>query len=114
MNQEQKNKMNAENWIVKRNGQSFIKFAGLLWLAHQKGLTSLCSSPVFEDWEKGIFVFRAIAKGEGLHFEDEGDAAPYNVNGMIKPHIRRMASTRAMARVLRIFNGIGMSSLEEL
>jgi len=107
-----------KEYIVNLKGKNFITFAGLLAMAHENGLTSLISSPVFEDHEKGIYIFRAVAIGyRGDHmirFEDEGDAMPYNVGKMIKPHIRRMASTRAMARTLRLYNGVGMCSLEEI
>mgnify|MGYP003154280341 CR=1 FL=1 len=107
-----------KDYIVNLKGKNFITFAGLLAMAHENGLTSLVSTPVFEDHEKGIYIFRAVAIGNRgdyvVRFEDEGDAMPYNVGKMIKPHIRRMASTRAMARVLRLFNGVGMCSVEEI
>lgn len=107
-----------KEYIVNLKGKNFITFSGLLAIAHENGLTSLTSTPVFEDHEKGIYIFRAIAIGNKgdcvVRFEDEGDAMPYNVGKMIKPHIRRMASTRAMARTLRLYNGIGMCSVEEI
>ena len=107
-----------QEYIVNLKGKNFITFAGLLSMAHENGLTSLTSTPVFEDHEKGIYIFRAVAIGNRgdyvVRFEDEGDAMPYNVGKMIKPHIRRMASTRAMARVLRLYNGVGMCSVEEI
>jgi hypothetical protein len=107
-----------KDYIVNLKGKNFITFAGLLSMAHENGLTSLTSTPVFEDHEKGIYIFRAVAIGNRgdyvVRFEDEGDAMPYNVGKMIKPHIRRMASTRAMARVLRLYNGVGMCSLSEI
>ena len=106
-------------WIINLKGKDFITFSGLLWLAHQMNLTSLISTCIYEDWDKGIFVFRAeaigLGKDEGLiKFVDEGEAAPYNVGTMIKPHIRRMASTSAMARALRLYTGMGMTALEEI
>tara|TARA_Y100001963_G_scaffold90464_1_gene124757 strand:- start:4264 stop:4635 length:372 start_codon:yes stop_codon:yes gene_type:complete len=114
--------LHSQGWIVDRSGQKFIKYAGLLWLAHQKGLFHLTSEPVFEDPENGGYCFRAVAKGFRMFnqqvievtFEDQGDAFPYNTGKMIKPHIRRMASTRAKARVLRDYCGVGFTSLEEI
>ncbi len=107
-----------KEYIVNLKGKNFITFAGLLAMAHENGLISLVSTPVYEDHEKGAYIFRAVAKGikneREVTFEDEGDAFPYNVGSMIKPHIRRMASTRAMARVLRLYNGVGMCSVEEI
>ena len=47
-------------------------------MAHENGLTSLTSTPVFEDHEKGMYIFRATAIGvrgdQIIKFEDEGDA----------------------------------------
>lgn len=114
--------MRKEGWIVKRQGSEFATFRGLLWLAHQMGLTSIVSTPVYEDLEKGIFFFRATAigireiNGEMIkvEFTDEGDATPKNVGKMILPHVRRMASTRAMVRALRTFTGCGLTAIDEL
>ena len=114
--------LHENKWIINRQGQQFVTFKGLLWLAHQMGLVSLKSTPVHEDLEKGTFFFRAVATGyrtvEGervlVEFEDEGDATVKNVGKMIIPHVRRMASTRAMARVLRIYTGLGITAIEEL
>jgi len=121
MNDEQKKYLWHNKWVVKRGDQTFIKFAGLLWLAHQMGMESLESYPVREDYENNMFVFEATAKGRKIiggavrkvKFSDQGDADPDNTGKMIIPHIRRMASTRAMARVLRIYCGVGMTSYEE-
>ena len=49
----------------------------------------------------------------GELFSDIGDADPSNVNRKIAPHIIRMASTRAKARVLRDLCNIGITCLEE-
>lgn len=108
-----------EGWIINRQGTEFISYKGLIFLAHRKGLISLIASPSFEEHERGFYCFRAVAicedkHGRRLHFEAEGDASPKNVSKMITPHIRRMAETRAKARVLRDLLGIGMCSVEEL
>ena len=113
-------------WIVSKNGKKFIKYAGLLFIAHEMGLQSVISVPVYEDYEKGRFCFKATVKGfktieteEGNKtfeciFQDEGDASLNNTNKMIHPHIRRMASTRAIVRALRLYTGVGMTAFEEL
>ncbi len=108
-----------EGWIIQRHDTEFISYKGLIWLAHRRGLISLIATPVFEHHEKGFYVFRAEAKaisagGRELTFAAEGDASPKNVNSKITPHVRRMAETRAKARVLRDLLGIGMCSVEEL
>ena len=111
-----------EGWIMNRQGKEFMTFKGLLWMAHQQGLTSIISTPVHEDYENAFFAFRAEARGfkeingemREVVFADEGDATLKNVGKMIHPHLRRMASTRAMVRALRIYTGVGMTAFEEL
>lgn len=122
MNAEQLDYCRKNRWIINRQGTEFITFKGLLWMAHQMGLTSLISTPVREDYETFFFVFRAEAKGIRevagqtieVSFADEGDASMKNVGKMILPHLRRMASTRAMVRALRIYTGCGLTAFEEL
>jgi len=122
MTPEQLKYCRENKWIINRQGSEFITFKGLLWMAHQQGLTSLISTPVREDYETFFFVFRAEAKGikkigdkfVEVSFADEGDASMKNVGKMILPHMRRMASTRAMVRALRIYTGCGMTAFEEL
>lgn len=111
-----------KNWILNRQGKEFITFAGLLFIAHQTGLISVESEPVHEDYEKGRFCFRATVKGMKkvnneivmVQFTDEGDASLNNTGKMIQPHVRRMASTRAIVRALRLYTGVGLTAFEEL
>ena len=56
----------------------------------------------------------ATLKGTRGEFVDVADASPQNVNRMMATCTLRMASTRAKARVLRDYLGIGICSLEEL
>lgn len=114
--------LRSQNWIVNRQGKEFITYAGLLYIAHQTGLTSVESHPVYEDYENGRFAFRATVKGlkkvnneiVEMTFTDEGDASLKNVSTMIRPHVRRMASTRAIVRALRLYTNVGLTSFEEL
>ena len=108
--------------IVKVGNKEFITYGGLLYMAKRMGLTSIVSRVVYEDYENGRFCFTATVKGVQninnelvpVEFTDEGDASLKNVNNMIRPHVRRMASTRAIVRALRLFTGTGMAALEEL
>ena len=47
-------------------------------------------------------------------FTDVGDASPGNTNQKVRAHFRRVAATRASARVLRLALNINMVALEEL
>lgn len=105
-----------EKFIVNLKGKDFVTYEGLLDLAHQEGLisieTELLQIPSKENGETAIV--KAIAKTKDRIFIDIGDASPNSVNGMIRPHIIRMASTRAKARALRDLTNVGMTAIEEL
>lgn len=62
MNAEQLEYCRKNRWIVNRQGQEFITFKGLLWMAHQMGLTSLISTPVREDYEHSSLCFERKQK----------------------------------------------------
>lgn len=105
-----------EKFIVNLKGKDFVTYEGLLDLAHQEGLVSmdveLLQIPSKENGDTAIA--KAIAKTKDRTFIDIGDADPSSVNGMIRPHIIRMASTRAKARALRDLTNVGMTAVEEL
>ena len=106
-----------ERFIINLKGRDFVVYAGLLDLAHQKGLQGITVEAVqFPTKENGL---EAIAKATvesktGEVFVELGDANPKNTNQMVVNHILRMAATRAKARALRDFTNIGMTCLEEL
>ncbi len=105
-----------KKFIIEMQGKQFILYDGLLDMAHQMGLVEL--TPEIVKLEKDCVVFKATAvtmDGEMIRkFTGHGDATPDNVNRMIKPHMIRMAETRAKARALRDLTNIGMCSVEEL
>ena len=106
-----------EKFVTTIEGKDFVKYPGLLDLGHQKGISKLLVDIVqLPNKENGNF---AICKAEvvsqtGQIFTDIGDASPTNCNSKVAKHLLRMASTRAIARALRSFTNIGMTSLEEL
>lgn len=107
----------ADCWITNIKGKEFVLYAGLLDLAHQKGLLKLevevVQYPAKENGNEAIC--RAVAVSRlGEVYADIGDANSNNTAPMIAKHLLRMASTRAKARVLRDFSNIGMTALEEL
>jgi len=104
-------------FIVKIDNQDFVKYAGLLDLAHQKRLTNLEAEilqyPTQEN-EKTAVVKAHAKTAFGESFIDFGDANPINCNFKVSKHLIRMASTRAKARCLRDLTNVGITCLEEL
>ena len=93
-----------------------VTYAGVLALAHEDGLrsirTKLVQVPNKEN-EQTAIVTAVVRTNKGV-FTGIGDANPGNVNSRIRPHIIRMAETRAKARALKDSQNIGIVSLEEL
>jgi hypothetical protein len=106
-----------ERFIKAIEGRDFVVYAGLLDLAHQKGLAKMAVEilqyPAAENGHMAIVRAQAESK-LGETFTDVGDATPTNCNHKVAKHLLRMASTRAKARALRDFTNIGMTCLEEL
>ena len=105
-----------EKFIINLQGKSYITYEGLLNLAHQRNLKSIEVEliQVPTDENNMTAICRATAMTENQTYADLGDASPQSVNSTIAPHIIRMASTRAKARVLRDLNNIGLTAIEEL
>jgi hypothetical protein len=106
-----------DRFIMKIEGKEFVKYPGLLDLAHQKGICRIeVEALQYPTKDNGSFaICKAVVESkEGESFSDIGDANPENVNSRIAKHLLRMASTRAIARALRSFTNIGMTCLEEL
>jgi hypothetical protein len=106
-----------ERFITTIKGKDFVLYAGLLDLAHQKGIKGIhveaIQYPTKENGMEGIC--KAIVESDsGEDYTEIGDANPKNVNKQIAEHVLRMAATRAKARALRDFTNIGMTCLEEL
>ncbi len=105
-----------ERFIINLQGKSYVTYEGLLDLAHQKNLKSLEVEIIqFPNKENNMTaICKARATTEDEVYTDVGDASPQSVNANIAPHLIRMASTRAKARVLRDLTNIGMTAIEEL
>jgi hypothetical protein len=106
-----------ERFIKNIEGKDFVLYAGLLDLAHQKGLVKMAVEilqyPTAENGHMAIAKAQAESK-LGELFVDVGDATLTNCNSKVAKHLLRMASTRAKGRALRDFTNIGMTCLEEL
>ena len=106
-----------ERFITTIKGREFVVYAGLLDLAHQKGLKGIVVEalqyPTKANGMEGIC--KAIVESkDGEEYIEIGDASILNVSSQIKDHVLRMAATRAKARALRDFTNIGITCLEEL
>lgn len=105
-----------EKFIINLQGKSFVTYEGLLDLAHQNNLKSLEVEiiQIPNNENNMTAICRATATTENGIYTDIGDASPRSVNNALVPHLIRMASTRAKARVLRDLTNIGMTAIEEL
>ena len=106
-----------KSFIITLKDKDFVLYSGLLNLAHQRGLQKMhvevIQYPNSDNGNEAICE-AVLESHSGEVFTDIGDANPKNVNHYIVPHILRMASTRAKARVLRDFTSVGMTAVEEL
>ena len=106
-----------KRFIVNLKGKEFVTYEGLLNEAHTKGLkriaTRIISLPDASNGNTCVVTAEVELEG-GRVFHGIGDASPQNVNPMIKPHLVRMAETRAKARALRDAVNVGMTAVEEL
>jgi predicted nucleic acid-binding Zn finger protein len=106
-----------ERFITTVEGQEFVKYPGLLDLAHQKSLLKIeveaLQFPTKDNANVAICKATVVSKS-GETFTDIGDANPLNCSSKVSKHLLRMASTRAIARALRSFTNIGMTCLEEV
>ena len=100
--------------IIKLQGKEYTTHQGLLFVAHQQGVTSIITELVSEDVDKRRAVFKATAVGDRGAFTGWGDADPSNVGKMIANAYLRMAETRSVSRALRLYLGIGMTAYDEL
>jgi hypothetical protein len=106
-----------ERFITTIENKDFVLYAGLLDLAHQKGILKIDVDPIQlptkENDHMAICRATVISKS-GEVFSDVGDATPQNCHPRVAKHLLRMASTRAIARALRSMTNVGMTALEEI
>lgn len=108
--------MVKREFIVERQGKSFVLYAGLLDLAHGQGLrairTRLLQVPSEENSQTAI-VHAEVETDRGT-FSGIGDASPSNVARAMLTCTIRLAETRAKARALRDAVNVGVAAFEEL
>lgn len=105
-----------KEFIIEREGKTFVLYAGLLDEAHRQGLkaihTTLLQAPTAEN--EYVAICQATVETERGTYTGLGDASPDNVPRAMRPHLIRMAETRAKARALRDAVNVGVAALEEL
>jgi hypothetical protein len=107
-----------EQFAILIEGKPFVLYAGLLHVAQEEEIQELSVSikqiPNCENGHTAIVSAKAVTS-KGSVFIDVGDACPESVGAdKFIPHLLRVASTRAKARVLRDAYGIATTSIEEL
>jgi hypothetical protein len=98
---------------VTLHGKPFVQYAGLLFLAHERGLVSLKAHFISVTGELALAEAEATF-ADGKTYSECADATPSNVNPKVKAHFPRMALTRAKARALRDTLNISLIVVEEL
>lgn len=92
-------------------GQRYIKYAGLLQLAHERGLQELRATWTLN--AEALSLAHAVATFPFGTYEECGDSTPES-GKRVGPHWRRLSLTRAKARCLRDALGIDLCSVEEM
>ena len=100
-------------YITYLHGKPFVRYAGLLALAHERGLVSLKARFISVTAELALAEAEAVF-ADGKTYCECADATPQNVPQHIRPHFPRMALTRCKARTLRDALNIGIAALEEV
>jgi len=95
------------------HGRPFVRYAGLLALAHERGLMQLEARIEFHS-DSLVLASATATFSDGRVFTEWSDATPANVGAQVRPHWVRMALTRAKARALRDALNITVCCLEEL
>jgi hypothetical protein len=99
----------SKEFVIQRDGKSFVLFAGLLTEAHQQGLTRVTTTLVQipNDSNGNVAICHATVETAKGSFDGIGDASPTNVGRAIVPHLIRMSETRAVARAFRVAVNVG-------
>jgi len=106
-----------QRFIKSIEGKEYVLYAGLLDLAHQKGLKSIEVEPLqFPNQENQYYAVckATVISTDNMTFIDVGDADKSNCNSRVSKHLLRMASTRSIARALRSYTNSSWTCLEEL
>lgn len=106
--------LKANGFIQDLKGKQYVLYSGLLDIAHRNGLKEMSCEIIHLDRDAQFCMIKATVKGDRGTFVAHGDADPSNTGKMVLSAFIRMAETRAYARALRLYTGIGMTAKEEL
>ena len=87
-------------YLVTLHRRQFVRYVGLLLLAHERGLVSLKARFVSVTGELATAEAEATF-ADGRTFCEAADASPTNVGIQVKAHYPRMALTRSSMRYAR-------------
>ena len=101
-------------YVVMIQGKRYIRYAGLLYLAHQRGLVSLKARFISVTPELALAEAEATF-ADGKVFVEAADSTPTNCGAQVRQHYPRMALVRCKARALRDALNLGdLCTVEEL
>jgi hypothetical protein len=103
-----------KRYLVQLHGKPFVRYAGLLSLAHARGLQSLEAVFIGTPTETLALAQATAIFADGRRFVESADATPQNVQAGVRAHFPRMALVRAKARALRDALGVDVCAVEEL
>jgi hypothetical protein len=101
-------------WLIERDGTPYILYAGLLALAHARGLKRITTTLVQVPAAANGHVALAAAEVETEQgvFTGIGEAAPGNVPRHLATALPRVAETRAKAQALGDAVNVGLTAFE--
>jgi hypothetical protein len=100
-------------FLTHLHGKVFVRYAGLLALAHERGLVQL-EARIEHHSDTLVLASATATCSDGRVFTEWAEATLANVGAPVRPHWVRMALTRAQARALRDALNINLCSFEEL
>jgi hypothetical protein len=103
-----------QQYVHWMHGKPHVLYAGLLDMAHERGLVTL-EAGLIEVTAEWALAWARATFSDGRVFQEAADAMRTNIaNALIAKHYPRMALTRAKARALRDALNIGLVSQEEV
>ncbi|MBB76044.1 MAG: hypothetical protein CMJ75_16170 [Planctomycetaceae bacterium] len=94
-------------------GEEYLRIHGLLALASDHGLEEIHTVPIKLDPEQQLAIFSAVARGSRGSYSAHAVADPSSLSGRLLASWVQVAESRAVARALRHYCGIGATAGED-